>query len=243
MKKYLFMLLCCAFPAMAQDAVILQELPLEAPTPTVPAENKPVSQNQQTLNDLYNMIDNQNTAIQDLTGKLEQLEFQINQLTKKMETSNQDITFRFKELENNPATEAPKPILIDKTSDKGRYDFAYDYIKKGDYAEAQKLLTDFTKDFPKSNLLPNALYWLGETYYTQGQYEHAIGFFADVFSKHQTSAKAPDALFKMGLSMKGLKKTEEACSAWKGLLSEYPKADATLKQRTQEEMKKLKCPS
>ena len=243
MKKYLSMLLCCALPAMAQDTVILQELPLEAPTPSVSTENKTTSQAEQTLNDLYTMIENQNTAIQDLTSKLEQMEFQIKQLTKKVETSNQDITFRLKELENKPAVEPQKPVLIDKSSDKEFYNYAYDYIKKGDHAEAQKLLTEFTKDFPNSSLLPNALYWLGETYYAQEQYENAVGFFADVFSKYQTTAKAPDALFKMGLSMKGLNKTEEACSAWKGLLTEYPKTDTTLKNRTQEEMKKLKCPS
>ncbi|MBP5343722.1 MAG: tol-pal system protein YbgF [Alphaproteobacteria bacterium] len=243
MKKYLLMLLCCALPAMAQDTVILQELPLEAPAAPATEEVKSLSQSQQTLNDLYVMIDNQNTAIQDLTSKLEQMEFQITQLTKKMETANQDITFRLKELENKPVAEPAKPIVIDKSSDKERYDFAYDYIKKGDYSEAQKLLTEFTKDFPKSNLLPNALYWLGETYYTQEQYENAVGFFADVFAQHKDSNKAPDALFKMGLSMKGLNNTEAACSAWKGLIAEYPKADATLKQRAQEEMKKLKCPS
>ena len=243
MKKYLSMLLCCALPAMAQDTVILQELPLEAPAISETTKDKPESQTQQTLNDLYSMIDNQNTVIQELTSKLEQMEFQISQLSKKVETSNQDITFRLKELENKPETTPQKPILIDKSSDKERYDFAYDYIKKGDYVEAQKLLTEFTKDFPKSTLLPNALYWLGETYYTQEQYENAVGFFADVFSKYKTSSKAADALFKMGLSMKGLNDTNAACSAWKGLLTEYPKADATLKKRTQEEMKKLKCPS
>jgi len=244
MKKYIPVLLLFALPAMAQEE--FPELPLEEPVAQKSAELAPVedTQNkthQQTLNELYVMIDSQNSAIQDLTGKIEQMEFQIAQLTKKVEISNQDITFRLKELEEKPNTQ--QPILIDKSSDKERYDFAYEYIKKGEYAEAQKLLTEFTKDFPKSNLLPNALYWLGETYYTQGQYENAVGFFADVFEKYKDSAKAPDALFKMGLSMKGLNDTTAACTAWQGLLAEYPKLDTTLKQRTQNEMKNLKCPS
>jgi tol-pal system protein YbgF len=174
---------------------------------------------------------------------MEQMEQQLNTLTQKVDKINQDVDFRLKELETKPAATPAKPVIIDKSSDKDRYNFAYEYIKKGDYAEAQKLLTEFTKDFPKSSLMPNALYWLGETYYTQGQYENAVGFFADVFSKHKTSSKAPDALFKMGLSMKALNNNEAACSAWKGLIAEYPKADATLKKRTQEEIKKSKCPS
>ena len=205
MKKYIPLLLLFTLPAMAQEKFM--ELPLEAPesqsVEIIDNTNSQEKSHQQTLNELYTMIDNQNGALQELTEKLEKMEFQIAQLTKKLDTNNQDLTFRIQELEEKAATPI-KPIVIDKSSDKERYDFAYEYIKKSDYAEAQQLLTEFTKDFPKSNLLPNALYWLGETYYTQGQYQNAVGFFADVFEKHKSSTKAPDALFKMGLSMKGL---------------------------------------
>ena len=251
MKKYILILLCTALPAFAEEAVVMQELPLEEPKQIVdePKQELPTKEatvdtpKANNLDDLYTLIDSQNSVIQDLTNRLEQAEFQITQLNQRIDKINQDVDFRLKELETKPVVQESQPVIIDKTSDKERYDYAYEYIKKGNYPEAQKLFTDFTKDFPKSKLYPNALYWLGETYYTQGQYETAVGFFADVFSKHKDSTKAPDALFKMGLSMKGLKKNDAACSAWKGLLSEYPKIDATLKKRTQEEMKKLKCSS
>ena len=256
MKKYLVVSIFIITPVFAAEPVVIQELPLEAPIPTTKEQKAeqpsatqqvyPATTTQysiQGIDELYTLLDTQGAALQDLTNRLEQMDQQLTQLTKKLETINQDIDFRLKELEKKPIAEPAKPILIDKSSDKERYDFAYEYIKKGDYTEAQKLLTDFTKDFPKSTYIPNALYWLGETYYTQGQYENAVGFFADVFSKHKSSSKAPDALFKMRLSMKGLNNNDAACSAWKGLIAEYSNVDSTLKKRTQEELKKLKCPS
>ena len=44
-----------------------------------------------------------NALVQELTNKIEQMEFQVTQLTKKLETTTQDMTFRLKELENKPS--------------------------------------------------------------------------------------------------------------------------------------------
>ena len=75
----------------------------------------------------------------------------------------------------------------------------------------------------------------------QGLYEQAVGKFADIFTNHAQSNKAPDALLKMGLSMVSLNKKEEACTAFKALPDQYPNADEALKKRAQEEAEKYKC--
>ena len=166
------------------------------------------------------------------------MEHRLKLAEEKLNLINQDVSFRISELE---AKQSQPPVMIDKSSDKERYDYAYTLLKEKNYKQAEKEFLSFIKDFEKSDLVSNALYWLGETYYVQGQYEQAVGPFADVFTKHPQSNKAPDALLKMGLSMVSLNKTAEACTAFIALPNEYPKANEDLKKRAKEEREKNKC--
>jgi len=238
MKKYwLLPALLVTFPVAAQELVI-EEIPFEPIKTEQEKEIVALKTSDGTLDDLYTLLDEQKTAIQNLTERLEQTEHQLKQTEEKLERVNQDLAFRLTELENKPI---PEPVVIDKTSDKDRYDLAYDLLQKKDYKNAEQQFLAFLKDFEKSDLTPNALYWLGETYYVQGMYEQAVGKFADVFAKHPKSTKAPDALLKMGLAMLSLNKKTEACTAFIALPNEYPKASAALKTKANEETKKNKC--
>jgi len=130
-----------------------------------------------------------------------------------------------------------------KQTPKEHYDTAYDLLKRGKYEAAEAQFQDFIKKYPKDKLAGNANYWLGETYYARGQMEQAAGIFADGVSTYKDNSKAPDNLFKLGLTMKQLGKKEEACTAFSNLAEAFPKADKTLKERAQEEVKKLSCPN
>ena len=237
MKKYL-LLSCflCTSSVFAQE-LIVEEIPLEQPVPSheIQAEEPTIKRGDNALDDLYTLVEEQKQSLRDLTERLEQTEYRLKQTEEKLERTNQDLAFRVTELENKPA------VIIDKTSDKDRYEYALGLLQKKDYKQAEESFLAFIKDFDKSDLKPNAIYWLGETYYAQQQFEKAVGQFADIFSNHPKSNKAPDALLKMGLSMLSLKKTAEACTAFIALPNEYPKASESLKQRALEETKKNKC--
>ncbi|MBQ3695828.1 MAG: tol-pal system protein YbgF [Alphaproteobacteria bacterium] len=235
MKKYLFLSFLFCTPLMAQD-LIVEEIPLEQPDPAPQEEilSEPRAATG-TLDDLYTLVEEQKKALRDFTERLEQTEYRLKQTEEKLERTTQDLTFRVTELENKPA------VIIDKTSDKDRYDYAYNLLQKNDYKNAEEQFLSFIKDFENSELRPNAIYWLGETYYAQQQFEKAVGQFADVFAKYPKSTKAPDALLKMGLSMISLNQKTEACTAFIALPNEYPTASNALKQRAAEEAKKNKC--
>lgn len=195
------------------------------------------------LEDLYNRISAQDSVVKDLTSKMEQLEFQQKQLDERLNKLNADIDVRFnllqKENEAKKATNASS-----NSSNKNAqqaYDAAYNIMKKGDYKAAEEAFTLFMKDYPKSNLVGNANYWLGETYYARGLYEQAVGIFADGFTKYKKNSKAADNLLKLGLTMNKLNKKTEACTAFKSLPTEFPKANKKLKDRAAAEAKKLSC--
>lgn len=198
-----------------------------------------------SLDELFEQLETQGRLIQDLTAKLEEQAYRLEQLSSLVDVLNKDVDLRFQQLKNKPSSSGntsseTKPKTDD---DKAAYDAAYALLKKGEYAEAEQAFINFMKMYPKSQLVGNANYWLGETYYVRGLYEQAVGIFADGFTTYKQNTKAPDNLLKLGLTMKQLKKTEEACTAFKTLPSEFPKAPDTLKKRAEEEAKKLACPA
>ena len=192
------------------------------------------------IDDFYTQIDTQNQVIQELTQKVEKLEFELATLGNKVDRINQDVDFRLNELDNKKSAE-PVSEEAKKEADKEAYEAAYALLKKGEYEGAEQAFLKFMNDYPNSSLLGNANYWLGESYYARGQYAEAVGLFADGFTKYKDNTKAPDNMLKLGLTMKQLGKKSEACTAFKGLADEFPKANESLKKRAQEEAKALKC--
>lgn len=197
-----------------------------------------------SLDGLYSQIDDQKAIIQELTTKIETLEYNQKQLEEKLAKMNADIDVRFNLLEKsgikNSGTQNTTSSA--KSSDaQTAYDKAYNAMKKGDYKTAEVGFTSFMKKYPKSDLVGNANYWLGETYYVRKQYEQAVGVFADGFTKYKNNSKAPDNLLKLGLSMKALKRNSDACTAFKELPTAFPKASDSIKKRAKSEAQKLAC--
>ncbi len=124
---------------------------------------------------------------------------------------------------------------------KEMYDDAYQFLVKTEYETAQEKLAAFLQKFPDHPLAGNAKYWLGETYYVRGLYEQAAVQFADGFQKYKTNVKGADNLLKLGMSMQKLDKKTEACTAFRNLKKEFPKASSSILQKAQDEAKKLKC--
>ena len=194
------------------------------------------------LGEVYAQLEEQNQTISDLTRKVEELTHAQDVLKEQLEKMRADTDLRFEEKATSTPKKSESKSTQKKQTDKEAYDAAYNLLIKAKYPEAEKAFSTFLKDYPDSTLVGNANYWLGETYYVRGQYEVAAGIFSDGLTKYEKSSKAPDNLLKLGLTMANLKKTEEACGFFKLMPEQFPKADATLKQRAKQEAKKLACP-
>lgn len=97
----------------------------------------------------------------------------------------------------------------------------------GRHEEARRLFAAFLKDYPGHPLVPNALYWTGETWYDQGRYDKAGQAFARVPQEHPRHAKSPDALLKMAYSAMRLGRTAEARAWLDQLEARYPDSGAS----------------
>jgi tol-pal system protein YbgF len=103
--------------------------------------------------------------------------------------------------------------------------------KESRFSEGRKALQQFLKDHPQHELTVNAIYWIGEAYYGEKQYEKAILQFQDVIQKFSKHAKAPAAMLKQGLAFGALgeKATEQALL--KKVVAQYPKSPEAKKAK------------
>ncbi|MDO9080751.1 MAG: tetratricopeptide repeat protein, partial [Desulfuromonadales bacterium] len=98
------------------------------------------------------------------------------------------------ELRTLQTSKAAEPVAAESLYEQGR-----DLIlNKGDVSKGRVNLEEFIKARPQSELVPNAYYWIGESYYSEKNFENAIVQFQDVIEKYPTHSKASAALYKQG---------------------------------------------
>jgi tol-pal system protein YbgF len=107
----------------------------------------------------------------------------------------------------------------------------------GDAEGSFKMFVDRHRDHP---LASDAQYWLGETYYVQGDYKQAAQSFLKGYRDYPDGRKAPDTLFKLALSLQQLEQTSQACSTFAEVAKKYPTA-ANVRNEALKEMQRAGC--
>ena len=88
---------------------------------------------------------------------------------------------------------------VDPAAEEAAYQAALDaLVERFEAADSARLFQAFLRDYPSSALVPNAYYWLGESYYVTQNYDLALEAFQTLLSQHPGSRKEADALLKMG---------------------------------------------
>jgi len=80
------------------------------------------------------------------------------------------------------------------------YDAAYQLFKEKKFKESRKKFEVFLKEYPKSKLAENALFWTAESYYAEKDFESAILSYETLLKKYPESSKASSGMLKQGFS-------------------------------------------
>jgi tol-pal system protein YbgF len=121
-----------------------------------------------------------------------------------------------------PAPESPR----EWKSPEEMYEVAVGQVKGGNPKKGRETLSDFAAKYPGHKLIPNVLYWKGEAFYAEKDFENAILTFQDVVDKYPRGEKAPDAMYKQGLSFLALKDRTNARLLLDLVQKKYPKSKA-----------------
>ncbi|HCV97477.1 MAG TPA: tol-pal system protein YbgF, partial [Stenotrophomonas sp.] len=106
------------------------------------------------------------------------------------------------------------------------YNVAFNSLKAGNYEDSAQLFLSFLELYPNGVYTPNALYWLGESYYATRNFPLAEAQFRDLISRYPTHDKASGGLLKIGLSQYGEGKVDQAQATLEQVVSAYPGTDA-----------------
>jgi tol-pal system protein YbgF len=232
--------LVAAAPASAQRASLADR---------VAALEQQASNNQGNV-DLLNQVTQLKSEVQALRSQIEELQQQQEQAKQASRNQYLDLDGRLNRLEGGatppPAatTTSPRPstpaasseqqpavygdpgTLAQGEGERGAYEAAFDALKAGRYADSANLFQQFLQDYPSGSYAPNALYWLGESYYVTQNYALAQQQFQALLDRSPTHDKAAGALLKVGLSQYGLQQMDAAEATLSQVGQRYPGSDA-----------------
>jgi tol-pal system protein YbgF len=120
------------------------------------------------------------------------------------------------------------------------YERSNESLLRRQFGEAEQGFRGFLDKYPDHNLAGSAQYWLGETYFTQGDYRQAAQNFLAGYKDYPKSRRAPDSLLKLGMSLNKLGQTQQACASFGALGGQFPNA-VDAKKRAQAESKRAGC--
>ncbi len=136
--------------------------------------------------------------------------------------------------------EKPRTTLPPTLSPQEVYTMARSDYLKGNFQLAIEGFSMYQEHFPDSPLVDNALYWIGECYFSQEKYEEAITRFDDLILSYPEGDKIAPAYLKKGISLARLDKTDEALAVLKLMVSKFPlEEEAEIARQQIQELEKL----
>lgn len=126
-------------------------------------------------------------------------------------------------------------------SPRQQYDAAMDLLSRAQYPEAQNAFRGFVAAYPADELAGPAQYWVGDIAFTQKDYQNAAKSFADVLKRYSKTARAPDAMLKLGLSLLELNQKKEGCTTLGAIKLKYPNANKAIFDRAAKRASEAKC--
>src|SRR6202011_3015342 len=100
-----------------------------------------------------------------------------------------------------PAPRAPQSSIASTGTDSVRADFdnAFSFIQQRQFEQAEMGFRSFLQSHPRSKLVSDATYWLGESYLRRARYRDAAEQFLKITTSYGSSAKGPEGMLKLGV--------------------------------------------
>ncbi len=132
--------------------------------------------------------------------------------------------------------------LLPDASPKEQYQFARNFLKVGDYVNAEKAFREFVLTNPDNELSGNAQYWYAETYRIRQMYTDAATAYLEGYQKYPKSKIAPENLLKLGVSLVQMGEKDQGCLMIAGVKKQYPNATQSVLQKAKYyEEKEFEC--
>jgi tol-pal system protein YbgF len=195
--------------------------------------------------DIQATIDSTKSEMQALSGKVDDTTLSVKKPAEDLVRYREDADKRIIALEERILKQQ---ILIDTLSKKmaemamakkdetasapdSLYLKGLDSLKAGDVVTARDQFTKFLDQNPKHELAANAHYWIGETHYSEKNYELAILSYQEVIKNYPGKEKVVAAMLKQAMAFNAIKDTKSAKYVLKKLIEGFPKSEEAKKAK------------
>lgn len=195
--------------------------------------------------DIQASIDGTKGEMQALNGKLDDTLLSVKKPTEDLARYREDADKRIIALEErilkqqavlDSLTRKMTDMIIVKkeeppSSPDSLYQKGLESIKAGEVVAAREQFTKFIEQNPKHELVVNAHYWIGETYYSEKNYESAILSYQDVIKNYPGKEKVVAAMLKQAMAFNEIKDAKSAKFVLKKLVDGFPKSEEAKKAK------------
>jgi tol-pal system protein YbgF len=195
-----------------------------------------------------------------LTAQTEDLQFRIDRIVRDATNRLGDLEFRVTELEGGdigalgPTREVGAEVAPTPPPETGpapgaapapargqaEFDRAREVLGQGDFRAAADLLAAYAAANPSDPLSGEALFLRGEALEALDDLTGAARAYLDSFSGYPDGMRAPDALFRLGLTLVTLGQRHEACLTLAEVGVRYP--DSVVSAEASATRARLDCP-
>ena len=169
--------------------------------------------------------------IKEILGRLDELESQLRTYWSEVRGELKDLKAAQQPAAQNPVQGPvqdqvqPQDQPAAKTNTDDSYKRGFDAFQKGSYNEALPLFAQYVKENRDAPLVPNAYFWMGESYMNMKNYEKAILQFQDVIERFPKSDKAPKAMLRQAEAFAGLGDKKSSTTLLRRVVVLSPKSE------------------
>lgn len=190
-----------------------------------------VSEDRHLLSGIRKRMEDQSFRAQDLFNRLDDLESRLfaveaSGFSRKSQESHEEKTVL-------PGKKIKIPGIGKTLSPTEAYNLAYNDYLKGNYDLAIISFKNFSDQYQKSALIPQSIYWTGESYYGKKSFSKAIEYFDRLRKEHPRSEKASSALLKIGFAHLELGDRVKARIHLKRVIEQFPNSNEALLAKDQ----------
>lgn len=161
-------------------------------------------------------------TIKNISSRLDAMEAPLMASDERLAAVEATLASLEKRLESLEKKDVPSAEKTKKTDPEELYAKGLKHIKEKKYREGTESFVKFLKEFPDHKLAGHAQYWLGEIYYTKGDWEKAILEFNKVIKSYPKGEKVAAATLKQGFSFEKLGSVKEARMLLEQVISKFP---------------------
>jgi len=201
--------------------------------------------------DIQATIDSTKSEMRMVSGKVDDIALTVKKPTEELARYREDADKRIISLDdrvttlqkavdelNKKITELTQQKKEEAITPDSVYMKGLETFKTGNMPAAREIFTKFLEKYPQHDLAANAQYWIGETYYSEKEYEPSILAFQEVIKNHPQKEKVPAAMLKQAMAFKAIDDAKNARYVLKKLVESYPKSEEVKKAK--ELLKELK---